>query len=140
MENFNLDRFIKAQERYYHTALLEIKAGRKQTHWIWYIFPQIKGLGHSDTAQYYSIQNINEAKAYLNNKYLYTNLIEICNELLNLKTNNAMEVMGFPDNLKLFSSMTLFHLISPNEPIFEKVLNKHYNGKLDNTTIRLCNM
>lgn len=140
MENFNLDRFIKAQERDYHTALLEIKAGKKQTHWIWYIFPKIKGLGHSETSQYYSIQNINEAKAYLDNKYLYNNLIEICNELLKLKTNNAMEVMGFPDNLKLFSSMTLFHLVSPKELVFEQVLNKHYKGKLDNNTIRLCNM
>lgn len=139
MEKFDLERFVKAQERNYSTALTEIKSGKKQTHWIWYIFPQIKGLGHSETAQYYSIQNANEAQAYLNNEYLHNNLIEICNELLKLKTNDPMEVMGFPDNLKLCSSMTLFHLVAPKETIFKQVLDKYYNGKLDEKTIRLWN-
>lgn len=139
MDNFDLDRFIKAQERAYSTALTEIRAGKKQSHWIWYIFPQIKGLGHSETAQYYSIQNANEAQAYLENEYLYNNLIEICNELLKLENNDPMEVMGFPDNLKLCSSMTLFHLVKPDEQVFRQVLNKYYNGKLDECTIKLLN-
>ena len=75
---YNLDRFIKAQEINYTTALTEIKNGKKESHWMWYIFPQIKGLGYSEIAKYYSIQNIDEAKAYLNNKYIYNNLVEIC--------------------------------------------------------------
>ena len=139
MSNFDLDRFVKAQERNYKTALAEIKAGKKQTHWIWYIFPQIKGLGHSETAQYYSIQNADEAKAYLDNEYLYNNLIKICNELLKLEISDSVEVMGFPDNLKLCSSMTLFHLVKPEEKIFKQVLDKYYNGKLDENTVRIYN-
>ena len=139
MQNFNLDRFIKAQKRDYSTALAEIKAGKKQSHWVWYIFPQLKGLGHSEAAQYYSMQNADEAQAYLENEYLHNNIIEICNELLKLKTNNPMEVMGFPDNLKLCSSMTLFHLVAPKDTIFKQVIDKFYNGKLDENTIRLYN-
>lgn len=139
MDNFNLNRFIEAQKRDYSKALAEIKAGKKQSHWMWYIFPQIKGLGQSETAQYYSIQSIDEAEEYLENEYLHNNLIEICNELLKLKTNNPIEVMGFPDNLKLCSSMTLFYWVKPEEIIFKQVLNKFYDGKIDDNTIRLCN-
>ena len=131
----NLDRFIKAQERDYSIAFSEIKAGKKKSHWIWYIFPQIKGLGYSEKAQYYSIQNIDEAKAFLYNKYLHHNLIEICNELLKLDTNNPLDVMGFPDNLKLCSSMTLFHLVDSEEETFKKVLTNYYNGQLDTATL-----
>lgn len=140
MDNFNLDRFIEAQERDYSTALVEIKSGRKQSHWIWYIFPQIQGLGHSETAQYYSIRNADEARAYLENEYLRSNLIEICRELIKLETNDPLEVMGFPDNLKLLSSMTLFHLVSPVEPVFKQVLDKYYDGKLDENTVKILNI
>lgn len=139
MENFDLDRFIKAQKRKYNIAFSEIREGKKQTHWIWYIFPQIKGLGQSETAKYYSIQSIDEAKAYLDNTYLYNNLIDICNELLKLKSNNILDIMGYPDNLKLCSSMTLFYLVAPKETIFKKILDKFYDGKLDENTIILCN-
>lgn len=135
---YNLDRFIKAQKRDYSTALAEIKAG-KQTHWVWYILPQIKGLGHSETAQYYSIQSADEVKAYLDNEYLHNNLIKICNELLKLKSNDILEIMGFPDNLKLCSSMTLFHLIEPEEIVFKQVLDKYYRGKLDEITVKIFN-
>lgn len=138
MNNFNLDRFIKAQERDYNTALAEIKTGKKQSHWIWYIFPQIKGLGHSETAQYYSIQSIDEAKAYWNNEYLHNHLIEICRELLNLKSNNISEIMGFPDDLKLCSSMTLFYFVAPEEKVFKQVIDKFYNSRFDENTIRIC--
>jgi len=137
MQQFNLDRFIKAQERDYSTALSEIKAGKKKSHWVWYIFPQIKGLGHSETAQYYSIQNADEARAYLDNEYLHHNLIEICTELLKLDTSDPLEVMGYPDNLKLCSSMTLFHWVEPDEEIFKQVLDKFYNGKLDTNTLAI---
>ena len=139
MGNFDLDRFIKAQKRDYNTAFFEIREGRKQTHWIWYIFPQIKGLGQSEIAKYYSIQSIDEAKAYLDNEYLYNNLIDICNELLKLRSNNILDIMGYPDNLKLCSSMTLFYLTTSKETVFKKVLDKFYDGKLDESTIRLCN-
>ena len=137
MEELKIDRFIKAQEKGYDIALSEIRAGKKKSHWIWYIFPQIKGLGQSSIAQYYSIQNIDEAKLFLENKYLRHNLIEICSELLKLDTNNPLEVMGFPDNLKLCSSMTLFHLVEPQEKIFNQVLNKFYNGQLDTNTLNI---
>ena len=136
----NLDRFIKAQERDYPVALQEIKSGRKQSHWIWYIFPQIRGLGYSETAQYYSIEDVEEAKAYLNNKYLHNNLVEICQELLKLKSNDIVYIMGYPDNLKLCSSMTLFNAVAPDEEVFKKVLDKYYNGKLDIKTLEILSI
>ena len=135
----NLDRFIKAQERDYNIALEEIKLGHKQSHWVWYIFPQLKGLGYSEMAQYYAIKNVEEAKAYVNNKYLYGNLIEICQELLKIPSNDILDIMGYPDNLKLCSSMTLFNIVKPDEDIFKKILNKYYDGKTDSKTINLYN-
>ena len=132
----NLERFISAQKNNYEIALKEIKNGHKETHWMWYIFPQIKGLGSSPTAIYYEIKNENEAKAYLKNEILRLHLFEISNTLLNLKSNNAYEIFGYPDNLKLKSSMTLFDYIEPNS-IFKKVLNKFYDGQLDEMTLTL---
>lgn len=133
----NLDRFIEAHEEDYERALKEIKNGRKLTHWMWYIFPQIKGLGMSETAQYYEIKNLEEAHAYLDNELLKSHLIEISNELLKLNTNDPEEVFGDIDSLKLKSSMTLFSYISDNE-IFNKVIDKYFNGSKDLTTIRIC--
>ena len=135
----NLDRFIKAQERDYNIALEEIKSGHKQSHWVWYIFPQLKGLGYSETAQYYAIEDVEEAKAYVDNEYLYNNLIKICQELLKLPSNNILDIMGYPDNLKLCSSMTLFHLVKPDVDIFKQILDKYYDGKQDSLTINLYN-
>ena len=134
-----LDRFIKAQERDYNTALEEIKLGHKQSHWMWYIFPQLKGLGYSEMAQYYAIQDIEEAKAYVDNEYLYNNLIEICKELLKLQSDDILDILGYPDNLKLCSSMTLFHLVKPDEDVFKQILEKYYDGKQDSKTINLYN-
>lgn len=133
----NLDRFIEAHEEDYERALKEIKNGRKLTHWMWYIFPQIKGLGMSETAQYYEIKSLEEAHAYLDNELLKSHLIEISNELLKLNTNNPEEVFGDIDSLKLKSSITLFSYISDNE-IFNKVIDKYFNGNKDLTTIRIC--
>lgn len=133
----NLDRFIEAHEEDYERALKEIKNGRKLTHWMWYIFPQIKGLGMSETAQYYEIKSLEEARAYLDNELLKSHLIEISNELLNLNTNDPEKVFGDIDSLKLRSSMTLFSYISDNE-IFNKVIDKYFNGSKDLTTIRIC--
>ena len=133
-----MKKFLDAQEDDYLVALNEIKSGHKRSHWIWYIFPQIDGLGHSSTAKYYAIKDIDEAKEYINNEYLRGHLIEISNALLELKSNNPLDVMGYPDNLKLKSSMTLFSEVSDDE-VFNNVLLKYYNGEKDQNTLRLLN-
>ncbi|MCI8446092.1 MAG: DUF1810 domain-containing protein [Bacilli bacterium] len=136
-KDYNLDRFIDAHNDDYTRALNEVKSGRKLTHWMWYIFPQIAGLGMSETAQYYEIKSLDEARAYLNNELLKSHLIEISNALLELYTNDPVEVFGDVDALKLKSSMTLFSYISDNE-IFNKVIDKYFNGSKDLTTVRIC--
>lgn len=136
----SINRFIEAQERDFEIALLEIQSGKKRSHWMWYIFPQIKGLGISAAAEYYGINGIWEGKAYLNDNYLKNNLLKICNALLQIESNNANEVMGYPDNLKLKSSMTLFNYIDPSEKVFKEVLNKFYNGEIDNRTLEIINI
>lgn len=132
----NLERFVTAQEDSYEIAFHEIRQGRKQSHWMWYIFPQIKGLGYNATSQYYAIQNREEAKAYLEHPVLYKHLIEISEELLKLDSCNPREVFGCPDDLKLKSSMTLFFSVSEQE-IFKKILDKFFDGKLDSRTLEL---
>lgn len=134
---YDLQRFLKAQERDYETALQEIRNGRKLSHWIWYIFPQVKGLGFSSTSDYYGIEDLEEAKAYLENDTLKARLLEISTALLDLETNNAREVMGSPDHLKLKSSMTLFAMADPNIPIFKQVIDKYYDGVLDEKTLKI---
>lgn len=129
----SLDRFLKAHEDKYIVALNEIKNGRKITHWMWYIFPQIKGLGHSYTAQYYAIHNKDEAIEYLNHPVLSSHLIEICEALIEAECCDAGLIFGFPDDLKLKSSMTLFYLVSGND-IFKSVLEKFFDGELDKKT------
>lgn len=132
----DLNRFIKAQENSYEEALSEIKSGRKRSHWMWYIFPQFKGLGFSETSKYYSIKNLDEAKSYLNHPILGERLKLITNELLALNENNANKVFGSPDDLKLKSSMTLFAAINTSEEnIFNAVLDKYFNGQTDNKTL-----
>lgn len=130
-----IDRFIKAQENSYNHALEEIKNGRKRSHWIWYIFPQFKGLGSSEISKYYAIRSRNEAKEYIKHPVLGSRLIEISNELLKLDTNNADDVMSWPDNMKLKSSMTLFALVSDND-IFRRVLDKFFDGEMDEFTVQ----
>ena len=132
-----LDRFIKAQENNYLVALNEIKNGRKQSHWMWYIFPQIKGLGMSETSRYYGIDDEEEAKAYLDNEILGSRLREITSELLKLNIDNPVDIFGTIDTMKLKSSMTLFDYVS-DDKIFSQVLNKYYNGEIDEKTILLC--
>lgn len=135
--NYDISRFIEAQRSSYQQALSEIKNGKKASHWIWYIFPQIKGLGRSAMSEYYGIQDIDEAKAYLADAILSKRLIEICEVLLSLDTNDAVEVMGRPDDKKLKSSMTLFDAATDSLEIFQMVLDKYYNGKKDNLTLRI---
>ncbi len=130
---YNIERFYDVHRIYYEDALNEIKSGRKQTHWMWYIFPQLKTLGRSYKAVYFGMENAEEAKLFYNDNYLGENLREICRALLECNSNDALEVMGYPDNLKLCSSMTLFY-IATNDGLFADVLNKFYGGKQDGLT------
>ena len=134
---YNIERFIKIQKEDYAMALKEIKNGRKRNHWMWYIFPQLKGLGTSAMAKYYGLENLEEAKEYYNNDYLRKNLLEITNALLSLDNTNIESILGYPDNLKLLSCMTLFEIVDKNEKIFSQILDKYYNGKRDTNTINL---
>lgn len=134
--NYDMSRFLEAHESDYQKALNEIKNGKKVTHWIWYIFPQLKGLGQSRMSEYYGIQNLEEAKVYLSNPLLRTHLIEICEVLLSLNTDNIVAVMGKPDDKKLKSCMTLFDMAKDSLEIFQMILDKYYNGKKDYRTIK----
>ena len=134
---YDLKRFVKAQESAFSTALYEIKSGEKCSHWMWYIFPQIRGLGLSSMAYKYGIEDINEAKEYMQNEYLRDNFLTICNALLELEISDPHKVFGFPDNLKLKSSMTLFAIATPEYDVFQKVLDKYFNSQKDEKTIML---
>lgn len=131
---FNLQRFVTAHEQDYLIALSEIRRGRKESHWMWYIFPQVVGLGRSATAEYYAIGSLEEAAAFLAHPYLGENLLEICQALLRLDTDNATAVFGFPDDMKLRSSMTLFAHADDSCPVFHGVLEKFYGGQYDRLT------
>lgn len=132
-----LNRFIVAQAPMYARALEEIQQGRKQSHWMWFIFPQIAGLGYSETSKFYSIRNLAEARDYLHHEILGYRLIEISEALLNLQNVTAQSIFGSPDDLKLKSSMTLFSLVEGANPIFKLVLDKYFGGRLDNRTVQL---
>ena len=134
-----LEKFITAQKEDFDTALSEIKNGHKESHWIWYIFPQIAGLGRSAMSEYYAIQNLSEAKMYLENDFLRNNLLIICQELLHLQTSDAEEVFGWIDSMKLKSSMTLFALADSKESVFKQVIDKFFNGEFDKKTIEIIN-
>ena len=133
----DLQRFIDAQESDYANALAEIKKGRKRTHWMWYIFPQILGLGFSEMSKRYAIKDLDEAEAYINHPVLGQRLIEICSELLKLQSNDAHEIFGSPDDMKLRSSMTLFAALPNAYPVFKSVIDKFFNGAMDGATLRL---
>jgi len=135
--NNHLDRYLEAQKYSYAQALSEIQRGYKQSHWMWYIFPQIKGLGFSSTSAYYAIQSLDEAKAYLNHPVLKENLLEITNALLQHKEKSASEIFGGTDALKLKSCMTLFHIADPDNPVFTQVLQYYFQGNLDEKTIEI---
>ncbi len=135
--HFDLSRFHDAQKGIFETALEEIKNGRKRSHWMWFIFPQLSGLGRSDTARYYSIKNFNEAEAFLRDPVLGKRLIEISTALLKLNGKTPNEIFGFPDDAKLHSSMTLFSLVENSDPVFQEVLNKYFQGRPDENTMRL---
>lgn len=135
---FNLNRFVEAQEVICPTALQELKLGRKRSHWMWYIFPQLKHLGHSYNSKFYGISGLEEATAYLEHPVLGQRLREISETILALPTDDAREVFGGIDSLKLRSSMTLFDLVSPDD-VFAQVLDKYFNGQKDDRTISMIN-
>jgi uncharacterized protein (DUF1810 family) len=132
-----IERFLDAQKTDYAIALSEIKNGRKRSHWMWYIFPQIQGLGFSETSKYYAIKDIAEAGAFLNHPVLGERLVSICKALLDLKENKANGIFGSPDDIKLKSSMTLFASVPKADPVFQSVLDKFFDGKQDRATLRL---
>lgn len=135
-DDYNISRFKDAQERIYPIALRELKEGQKRSHWMWYIFPQLKGLGYSYNSKFYGISGTEEASEYLEDPILGQRLREASKAILDLATCDAVEVFGGIDSLKLKSSMTLFDLVSPND-IFARVLDKYFNRQRDNSTINL---
>ena len=130
----DLNRFIYAQDAKYNIILKELKNGKKETHWIWYIFPQFIGLGVSEISEYFAIKSLDEAREYLNSEVLGKRLRECCNILLGLEDKDIIEIFGEIDAMKVRSSMTLFDFIVPND-IFGKVLDKYYMGERDNLTL-----
>jgi uncharacterized protein (DUF1810 family) len=134
---YHLDRFLKAQEDSYDTALDELRAGRKRSHWIWFIFPQIAGLGHSPTSQYYAIKSLEEAIAYLAHPILGRRLHECLKALQTLEQTDANQVFGELDAVKFRSSLTLFAEADPADPIVEVALDRWFDGRKDERTLRL---
>lgn len=133
----NLKRFIDAQQADYEVALAEIQSGRKRSHWMWYIFPQLAGLGSTEISKHYAIRDIDEATAFLTDETLGIRLVNICKALLELPTNDALEVFGNPDHLKLRSAMTLFDAVPATFPVFAQVLDKFYKSERDERTLAI---
>jgi len=137
-DRFDLQRFLDAQEGTYGRALAEIRRGRKQSHWMWYIFPQIEGLGRSSTTQYYAIKSREEARQYLAHPVLGARLRECVRALLALEGRSASQIFGYPDTLKLRSSLTLFAQVDKEgDAIFEAALEKYYQGEPDERTLEI---
>lgn len=133
----NLDRFLDAQKSTYASALAELRAGRKHGHWMWFIFPQIAGLGYSSTAQFYAIRNLDEAAAYLTHPVLGPRLIECCEALLLHPARTARDILGSPDDLKLRSCATLFAQVQPPHAVFGNILSTFFSGLPDTRTLEL---
>jgi uncharacterized protein (DUF1810 family) len=134
---YNLNRFVAAQERDYASALSELNSGRKRTHWMWYIFPQIAGLGVSSNATYYAISGLEEADAYLRHHVLGPRLLECAGAVMSIEGRSAKEIFGAPDDRKLRSSATLFGSVSGPDSMFHHVLRKYYQGAFDRRTLEL---
>lgn len=133
----NLQRFVDAQDGVYADALEELRRGAKETHWMWFIFPQVAGLGRSSTAQFFAIASREEAKAYLGHELLGPRLRECAEALLSVEGKTAEEIMGHPDDRKLQSSMTLFAEVAGPDPLFTGVLRKYFGGERDAATLQL---
>ncbi len=131
---FSLQRFVDAQSQTYDQALAELRAGQKRTHWMWFVFPQVAGLGRSGMAQRFAISGLDEARAYLAHPVLGRRLVESARALTDLDVDDPAAVMGPVDAMKLKSSMTLFALAAPDEPVFREVLDHYFGGELDEAT------
>ncbi len=136
-DRFDLNRFVEAQSDVFQRALTELKRGEKRSHWMWFIFPQIDGLGYSSTAKFYAIKSKGEAQAYLNHSLLGPRLIECSKVLLQHQGLAASDIFGFPDDLKLRSSMTLFATVSEPDSVFSRVLAQYFEGQPDDRTLEL---
>lgn len=136
-DRFNLGRFVQAQVATYAQALAELRAGRKRTHWMWFVFPQYHGLGFSSTSRFYAIQSLDEAQAYLAHPILGPRLHECANAVLRIEGQTAREILGSPDDLKLRSCATLFAAVLPPGSVFTGLLHKYYAGQPDPETLRL---
>ena len=134
---FNLDRFVRAQADIYDRALGELRRGKKQSHWMWFIFPQMDGLGSSAMTREYAIKSMDEARAYLGHPVLGMRLKECAEAVLAVEGRTALEIMGRPDDLKLRSSMTLFERAAGDDSVFAKLLNKYYAGERDEKTLAI---
>ncbi len=134
---FHLERFLDAQAPTYDRALTELRNGRKRTHWMWFIFPQLDGLGASSTAKYYAIRGLDEARAYREHPILGPRLVACAQAVLELEGRSARQVFGTPDDLKLRSCATLFQQISPPDSVFARLLEKYFSGKSDLRTLQL---
>ena len=135
---FDLSRFTGAQEKIYGAVLDELRSGQKQTHWMWFIFPQIIGLGHSPTSKHYAIKSIEEARAYLDHPVLGPRLTECAETVLAVEGRSVSAIFGYPDDMKLKSSMTLFASVAGNpRSVFVRVLEKYFMGEQDGITLRL---
>ncbi len=138
---YDLKRFMAAQEGVYGGVLAELGSGRKRSHWMWFIFPQIDGLGHSPTAMYYAIKNMAAARAFLDHPVLGARIRECAEAVLAIEGRSASEIFGYPDDMKLKSSMTLFASVAEDpESVFNRVLDKYYGGGKDSATLRILGL
>lgn len=136
-QSHSLQRFIDAQASSYQTALAEIESGRKRSHWMWYVFPQIQGLGISETARFYALADAQEGADFLAHPVLGLRLLAICQALLALPSTDAHAILGSPDDMKLKSCMTLFAALPGADPVFQRVLDKFYHGAKDEKTLHI---
>ncbi len=136
-QDFDLTRFREVQDDVYASVIKELKAGKKRTHWMWFIFPQVEGLGQSSISRHYAIKSRQEAIAYLIEPLLGKRLIECATALLQIEGRSAKEIFGYPDDLKLHSSMTLFNIVAPEQPVFGQVLQKYFNNNKDARTVEI---
>jgi uncharacterized protein (DUF1810 family) len=136
-ERFDLERFVQAQQAVYAAVCAELRAGAKRSHWMWFIFPQLRGLGSSPSAQHYGLASLAEARAYLDHPVLGARLRECTRCLLLLEGRSAAEIFGYPDELKLRSCLTLFERAAPQEELFGEALRKYYGGQPDVRTLEL---
>ena len=137
MDAFHLDRFLQAQEGVYSVALSEIRRGCKRSHWMWFIFPQIDGLAFSTTSRHYAIKSLDEARSYLAHPVLGPRLRQCAEAVVDVQGKSAREIFGYPDDMKLKSCATLFAQVSPPGSVFERLLEKHFQGQQDGRTLQL---